>query len=209
MLIAHAVEKQRPAYIHLHPHTKAPTPGGQRQALRAATAMAGGHEHGGRFTPDLQFFAACGDALRHQRAHGHQQAGGATGEVGGLRVIRYTLHARVLVLDDAFFQAQGGSVVFVVIVDQRKAPVAVAFIQGEGAGVVAAHFEAQVRTVVLHRAGLDATQQLLAQAEAARVFGDGNRVQPCQGRAAMEQHQRIPEQLAVLFSHQATRHGRG
>ncbi len=148
--------------------------------MRAAAAVAGGHEHGGRFTPDLQFFAPAGHARRHQCAHGHQQARGATGEVGGLLVIRHVLRARVLVLDDAFFQAQGRCMVFVIVIDQREAPVAIALVQGEGAGVVGAHFQAEVGAVMRHGAGFDARQQLLAQAHTARMFGDGDGVQASQ-----------------------------
>jgi hypothetical protein len=139
--------------------------------------VAGGHEHGGRFAPDLQFFAALQQSILLQRTHGHQQAGRAAGEIGGLRVIRHLDVAGVAVLEDAFFQAQRIGMVLVIVVNQRETPITIALIQGDRRRVVDSHLQPQVGAIVLKGASLDAFQQLLAQSAATRPFGNGDRVE--------------------------------
>ncbi|MNL31432.1 hypothetical protein D3C87_1532200 [compost metagenome] len=51
--------------------------------------MAGSHEDGRRFAPDLQFLATLQQSVALQCAHGHEQAGRAAGKFSGLRVIRH------------------------------------------------------------------------------------------------------------------------
>ena len=87
MRVAHTVEEQRAGHAELQAHPKSPSPGCQCQTLWAATTVTGRHEHGGRLAPDLQFFAAFQHTALLQSTHGHQQAGRAAGEIGGLRVI--------------------------------------------------------------------------------------------------------------------------
>ncbi|MNH15963.1 hypothetical protein D3C79_755890 [compost metagenome] len=53
---AHAIEKQRVGLAEHHAHLEPPTPGRESKTLRAATAVAGGHEDGRRLTPELDFF---------------------------------------------------------------------------------------------------------------------------------------------------------
>lgn len=92
--------------------------------------------------------------------------------------------------------------VFVIVVDHGKAPVAIAFIQRQGAWVVGAHFKAQVRTSVRCRAGLGTLEQLLAQPNAAYARGDSDGIQARARAATPKQHQCIAEQLPVFFRHQ-------
>ncbi len=67
--------------------------------------------------------------------------------------------------------------VFVVIVNQRKAPIAVALVKRDGGGVVEAHLKTQVGAVMLDGAGLDTVQQLFTQPSTASFGGNGDGVQ--------------------------------
>ncbi len=197
MLVTDTIEQQRTADTHLQAHPEAPSPGGQRQALGAAATVPGGHEHGGCFAPDLYFFPSRGLAFRLQRAHGHQQAGRAAGELGGLGVVGHLRLTIGVMLQDAFFQAQGIGMVFVVVVDQAEAAIAVVFVEGDGRVVVGAYLQAQVRAVMFQGTGFAALQQLFTEADATCVGRDGNRIQACQRSAAVKQHQGIAGQLPV------------
>ena len=57
-------------------------------------------------------------------------------------------------LEDAFFQAQCIGMVFVVIVNHREAPVAVALVQGNRGRVVSAYFQPQVGAIMLKGNGV-------------------------------------------------------
>ena len=134
-------------------------PGGQCQPQRMAAAMACGHENGGGFAPQQQFLCGRGRLL-FQRGQGHQQAGGATGERGGLLDPGQVLRSRVAALIGGrvaglivqpFLVTQGVFVILVIVRRLGKQAVAQAFIQGDGRGVIPAHFQSQEQTPLLVR----------------------------------------------------------
>ena len=98
---------------------------------------------------------------------------------------------------DAFLEAQRFAVVLVVVAHGGEGTVAVALVEGDGATVVRAHFQAHVGAVVVPRGLLGGFQQLLAEADAAGARVDGDGVEAGQRGAFVEQHQGVAEHAAV------------
>ena len=83
-------------------------------------------------------------------------------------------------VDDVTEGVGRSGVVGVVVVDQGKAPIAIALIQGEGAGVIGAHFQTQVDAIVGQGAGFDVLEQLLSEADTTGVLGYSEGIHACQ-----------------------------
>ena len=208
VLIAHRIQKQRPALVAVDGGAQPPAAGGQRQAQRVAAAVAGGHEDGGGFPPDQQLVGVR-RGVAVQGVAGHQQAGGPAGEFGGLAHPGNIQPRRVLrLVVQPLLEAQGVLVVLVVIRGFREQLVAQTLVKADRRRVVPAHFQAQIEAFFPVGVALGGVHQLLAKPLAAtgRVGGDG--IETRHARAALQNHQCVAGQgaLGACFVAQAMGH---
>src|SRR5690554_2207271 len=93
--------------IHALAGLEALVPGRQRQAVGAATAVAGEHENGVGFAPDFQLFQRADGLLLIQGGHGHGQCRRPAGKLRRLGVVghRQEFPGR-LVIQNAPFRSE-------------------------------------------------------------------------------------------------------
>ena len=177
--------------------------GGQRQAVRAAAAVAGGHEDGGQFAPQAELEPAIEAQPLVQRLHRHHQAGRAAGELQRLAVVRHPPGDRLQARHQRVLHAQRVAVVLVVGMVDADVDVAGAAVERDRRGVAGIDLEPHERGAAVERRRFRGLQERPAEAVAAMLGAHRHRVQPGERGAAVEQDQRVAEQPALLLGHQA------
>ncbi len=191
--IAHAVDEHGLARWRVHEGPESAAFRGERQAMRAAAAMARGHEHGRGLAPDADLLGAIHLPGRIERGHGHHQGARPAGEGERLAVVRCVergVAIRRAEIPERLLEQQR---VLAVLVVRRLAPARDEAATSEEAlsgGVVGPGLEPQHGGPRIAHALDRVFQQGCRDAASARVRRDGNGIQPGDGAVGSPQQDR-------------------